>query len=226
MPNYEDILNTAFPQHTYSNTIRALREGIAIGDDAVKGVPILDTPVGRDIRGLIRRAGVMSRLHELCQSGDLPFISEFSQMPIGSWHWLKLSSGECCGYLVRTPDKETFPADTPNQQDRRHSNQIELFEDPKVVPLSKAQYFSAWLCYGATRNGALTHALWGLPSGGEEENWLIRRDILNAVRATAPVTKNLEKPKVDPRQVMKLRDDVQKMIKDRDKAGREFGDEG
>lgn len=114
MTDYSEILDGAFPQGSYGNTIRALREGVALGDEVVKSVPFLDTPVGKDFRGLIRRAGVMFRFHQLCEAGDLPFTAEFSPMPIGSWHWLEIRSGQCRGFIVRTADRDSFPEDTPN----------------------------------------------------------------------------------------------------------------
>lgn len=172
VPDYTEILDAAFPSHTYGNTIRAIREGVAAGDEAIKGIPLLATPVGKNLRGFVRRAGVMNRLHELCEARELPFVAEFMHMPIGSWHWLEIRSGACHGYLIRTSESAEFPKDTPTQQDKRHTNQPDLFADPKVVALSQPRVLTAWLCYGATKNGATTHALWGLPSGADAETWL------------------------------------------------------
>ena len=207
MSDYSEILDAAFPAATYSNTIRAIREGVAAGDEAITGIPLLATPVGRDLRGLARRAGVMNRLHELCEAGDLPFVAEFLPMPIGSWHWLELRSGICHGYLIKTGERSEFPKDTPTQQDKRATNQADLFDDPKIVRLSEPNVLTAWLCYGATKNGATSHALWGVPSGSQAEIWLARRDILNAVRTSLPAAAQT-KPAVDPRSVIKLRDGV------------------
>lgn len=225
MPDYHEILDGAFPEHSYGDTVRALREGVALGDDAVKSLPFLDTPVGKDFRGLIRRAGVMFRLHQLCEAGDLPFVAEFTPMPIGSWHWLEIRSGQCRGFLVRTPDRDAFPQDTPNQQDKRHSNQIEMFDDPKVVQLSTTKFYTAWLCYGATKNGALSHALWGLPSGAQAETWLARKDALNAVRTTVVRPEDAERPKLNPRDKMKFRDEVQEALEQQQKGDLESGKE-
>lgn len=225
MPDYQQILQTAFPDNTFGDTARAIREGIALGDDTINGIPLLNTPVGKDIRGLIRRAAVMHRIHQLCEIGDLPFEAEFTPMPIGSWHWLEIRSGLCRGYLVRTKDKYAFPDDTPNQQDKRHSNQIDLFDDPKIVPMPHANTVNTWLCYGANKKGATTHAIWGVPSGDEAETWLARRDILNVSRAAIHVPKETKRPKVDPRNAMKFRDEIQEAIEARQRDEAQFGDE-
>jgi hypothetical protein len=219
------VLDSAFPDRTYINTVRAIREGIAMGDDVVSGISFLGTPVGKDLRGLMRRAGVMFRLYELSEAGDLPFVAEFMPMPVGSWHWLELRSGQCHGYLVRTLDRDAFPDDTPNQQDMRHSNQDDLFDDPKIVKLPRLKIYTVWLCYGATKNGAPTHALWGMPSGREAGTWLARRDVLNAARAMVPTSEESKRPSVDPRQAMKLRDEVIQALEEEGKSDSEAGDE-
>ncbi|ANL28597.1 hypothetical protein AMC90_CH02795 [Rhizobium phaseoli] len=225
MQDFQPILDSAFPASTFSNTVRGINEGLALGDETINGVPFMDTPVGKDIRGLIRRAAVMFRLHELCQIGDLPFITAFSQMPVGSWHWLEIRSGACHGYLVRTGDKDAFPEDTPNQQDKRYTNQIDLFDDPKVVRLPAPKFYTAWLCYGASRNGALTHALWGLPSGSQNETWLARRDVLNGHRYQVSSADGTKTGSVDPRRAMKFRDEVKQMLDaQKEKKGSEIGE--
>ena len=112
-------LDTAFPYDTYANTLRALREGIAAGDDVIKGTPMFSSEVGEDMRGLIRRAGILMRFEEMCKAGDLPFKCALTPMPRGTWHWLDIYSGDCHGHIVRTEDPTKFPKDTPNRQDAR-----------------------------------------------------------------------------------------------------------
>lgn len=99
-----------------------------------------------------------------------------------------------------------------------------MFEDPKVVHLPAARFFTAWLCYGATKNGALSHALWGLPSGAEAETWLARRDALNSVRATV-VSPEVKRPQINPRDKMKFRDEVQEALERQQKGDAESGGE-
>ena len=119
MLDFSGRLVTAFPPKTYANTVRGLREGIAVGDEAIKGIPIFDTPVGRDLRGLVRRAGVLHRIQQMCRTGDLPFQCQMLPMPKGSWHWLELISAGVIAHPVRTEDHVAFPENTPNRQDQR-----------------------------------------------------------------------------------------------------------
>lgn len=209
-------LEAAFPFDTYANTLRALREGIASADDAIKGIPLLNTPIGRDYRGLVRRAGIFHRFRDMCKAGDLPFSAEFSPMPRGSWHWLDIRSGDVHSHIVRTEEPDAFPEDTPNRQDQRALNMRDLFEDEKVVHLESLKLY-AWLCYKATPGGQLFHALWQAPSAkvdGKEDEWLARINILNVV--VAKDSEEDKKPaKVDPKTRMKLRDQAQEVIKNK-----------
>lgn len=210
--DYGDALLKAFPAETYANTLRALREGIASADDAIKGVPLLDNAVGRDYRGLIRRAGIIHRMHAMCVAGDLPFSGDVAPMPRGSWHWLNIRSGNITAHIVRTKAPDEFPDDTPNRQDQRAVNQGDLFDDPKIVRLESTRLY-AWLCYKATPNGALAHACWGIPAAkvdGKEDHWLARINLM--IAAMPPKYPELDRPtKVDPTTKMKLRDDLSKL---------------
>jgi hypothetical protein len=156
---FHSRLQKAFPIETYANTLRALREGIASADDAIKGISMLDNPVGRDYRGLLRRAGIFHRIREMCRSGDLPFKAEFSPMPYGSWHWLDIWSGDVHSHIVRTEEPDAFPEDTPNRQDQRATNIRDLFEDDKVVSLQPLKLYT-WLCYRVTQT-ELWHTHYG-----------------------------------------------------------------
>lgn len=105
---FQQRLDTAFPYDTYANTLRALREGIAAGDDVIKGTLMFSSRVGDDLRGLIRRAGILMRFEEMCKAGDLPFKCALTPMPRGTWHWLDIYSGDCHGHIVRTEDPTRF----------------------------------------------------------------------------------------------------------------------
>ncbi len=216
MIDYSARLSAAYPKTTYSATLRGLREGAAFGDEAIKGIPMFGTPVGRDLRGLVRRAGVLHRIQQMCRAGDLPFQCEMIPMPRGSWHWLELYSANIISHPVRTADHISFPEDTPNRQDQRTRNQGGLFEDANVVPVSSESTLYAWLCYGVTRNGALTHACWNMPSAANEE-WLARIDILNAVREEQLSQETPSTEKVDPREAMSFRDSIAATIEGLDK---------
>jgi hypothetical protein len=111
-----------------------------------------------------------------------------------------------------------FPEDTPNRQDQRARNTRDLFENPQVVRLESLKLYS-WLCYRATPAGELSHALWQAPSAkvdGKPDEWLARLNLLNAtvVRKSEDVN---QPAKVDPKTRMKLRDEVQEIIKKKKK---------
>jgi hypothetical protein len=211
MTTFQQRLEGAFPSETFANTLRALREGIASADDTIKGIPMLANDVGEDYRGLIRRAGILHRFAEMCKAGDLPFNCSLSAMPRGTWHWLDIYSGDAHGHIVRTEEPAAFPEDTPNRQDARTSNMLDLFEteDERIVRLSPPKLYT-WLCYRASPVGQLSHALWQAPSANANE-WLARINLM-----IAPVPKKSDDPKlpggVDPKTKMKLRDDVRQLI--------------
>jgi len=211
MTTFQQRLESAYPSETYANTLRALREGIASADDTIRGIPMLASDVGDDYRGLIRRAGILHLFAEMCKAGDLPFQCSISPMPRGTWHWLDIYSGDTHGHIVRTEDPTAFPEDTPNRQDARASNMLDLFEteDERIIRLSPPKLYT-WLCYRASPTGQLSHALWQAPSANADE-WLAR---INLMIVSMP--KKSDDPKlpgrVDPKAKMKLRDDVQQLF--------------
>lgn len=212
---YLEQLQRAFPIDTYANTLLALREGVAAADDVLKGTPLLDNPVGKDLRGLVRRAGVFHRFHDMCKAGDLPFAAEFGPMPIGSWHWLNIVSDGVESHIVRTDEPDAFPLDTPNRQDQRAKNICDLFETETVIRFPTTRLY-AWLCYRVTHNGALAHALWQAPSAkadGKADEWLARINILNTTIARVEDIDHKRPAIVDPKTRMKLKDDLAEVSK-------------
>jgi hypothetical protein len=202
----------AFPENTFANTCRGVREGVALGDEAIKGLPILDNPIGRDLRGLMRRAGVMWRLHRMCAEGDLPFAAEMAPMSYGTWHWLEIRSADFIAHPVRTEEPDKFPEDTPNRQDQRLRNQGDLFK--KIEDASHIERVYAWLCYKCTNNGAIAHMCWGMPSALKDE-WLARVSLMGA---SAPKAESPEPVKLDPRSVMSFKESIAENISKNDKA--------
>jgi hypothetical protein len=166
----------------------------------------------------------MFRLHELCRIGDLPFGAEFSQMPLGHWHWLEIRSGGVKGHVIRTESKLAFPANTPNRQDERLRNQYDLFED-NVIRLAEiadnvgALY--AWLVIGATREGQLTHVCWNIPAAGNDE-WLAHVDLLESARGELP-SPSSPAPTPDPRKDMRFREHIEEALK-KDKSDKPESD--
>jgi hypothetical protein len=211
MVDFNALLDRAFPYETYANTLRALKQGIANADATIKGTPLLNNPTGQDLRGLIRRVGILQQFDRMCKAGDLPFRSEMAQMPIGTWHWLNIWSGDVLAHIVRTEEPDKFPEDTLNRQDRRARNNEDLFE-PKIVSIEPMKLY-AWLCYRALPNGALAHAVWGFPAADAEE-WLARKNLMNVV-----IPKKEDDPgrpaKVDPKDKLKLREIADIIIQDK-----------
>lgn len=208
--SFQQRLESAFSLATYANTLRALREGVAAGDDVIKGTPMFSTEVGDNYRGLIRRAGILNRFAEMCEAGDLPFKCALMPMPRGTWHWLDIFSGDCHGHIVRTEEPSKFPDDTPNRQDARASNMPNLFEteEQRVIRLSPPKLYT-WLCYRAAPDGQLSHALWQAPSA-DVDKWLARINLMNVALLRKD---DMSRPaKVDPKSKMKLRDDVAAII--------------
>ncbi len=77
-------LRAAYPPTADPMIARALTEGIALADDAISGVPLLQTPVGLDLRGHVRRAGAMFAINEYSRRGDLPFAAAYERQTRGS----------------------------------------------------------------------------------------------------------------------------------------------
>jgi hypothetical protein len=154
--------------------------------DAVRrSTPFLRTLVGRDQRGFLRRAAIMWRLQVLCAAKELPFAATEVLNTNGASHLLSILADNLELHLVRTEDVRSFPVDAPIRQDRRVTNQPDLFEDKKVVPLKEAlrdvRRLYGWICWGATPTGELTHLCLGIPECGRD-NWLAHVNILNRVR--------------------------------------------
>lgn len=179
-------LAQAFPQSTDAALIRGFTQGILLADGLLDSEPFLQGAIGRDLRGHLRRAGILFRLHELCMRGDLPFGATISKMPRGNWHWLELASGKYVAHLCRTDSPLAFPEDNPTRQDDRFRNQNDLFE-PNVVPLAEladqAKGMTAWLTFGGGTAGQLQHLCWALPAadGGQ---WLAHIDVLRRVASS------------------------------------------
>src|SRR4051794_21825972 len=106
---FQQRMLAAFPGATWGVLVRGMREGISLADDVIQSTPMLATLLGRDLKGHIRRVGVLYRLQQLCTSGELPFAAEASKMPIGAWHWLDIRSGNILAHVVRTEAADALP---------------------------------------------------------------------------------------------------------------------
>lgn len=212
----EIALDGAFPTSTWAVTVRGITEGVFLAADAMENTPFLKNLLGRDIKGQLRRVGVMFRLQELCKAGDLPFQAEIERMPRGSWHWLEIKSGKINAHVVRSEAPGEFPEETPNRQDRRLVNQGELDLEGngsgRIIPISAfmpdIQSWYAWLLFGVTKKNELTHAAWAIPDADAAE-WMAYKDILNGAKGQMP-TPAATSP--DPLSKMKFKQHIEEAL--------------
>lgn len=175
----QERLELAFPGSADVQLVRAVQQGILLSDGVLESEQWLRGPLGRDIRGHLRRAGILSRVHAACDAGDLPFIASLAHMPRGPFHWIELSSGGFKAHICRSESPGAFPEDTPTRQDERLTNQRSLFEN--VVPLREAAQavaeLFAWLTFGVADDGQLGHLCWAMPDH-KGEAWLAHSNVL------------------------------------------------
>ena len=209
----QERLRAAFPQNTDPLVYRAVREGVMLADHLLETNEILNTLIGADLRGHIRRAGVFMKLHDFCAKDDLPFSATYSKMPIGSWHFLELKSKNVTAHIHKTESSGAFPKDSPTRQIERLTNQLDLLSDEKVVSFSDilggAGPFNAWLTLGADKKGNITHVTWKVPAKGSDD-WLASIDV---IAGAAGATLTPPSPKApDPRDNMRFKEHIESAI--------------
>lgn len=217
MPNpFQEMLDEAFPASTDEAIVRGVSEGVFLADSTLESHNFLKSMVGHDLRGHIRRAGILWRLHEMAAAGDLPFDAFMTRMPRGNWHWVELRSGKITAHVCRTEGPEMFPTDTPTRQDDRLTNQYDMFHDvSKVVPI---RGMSAWLTFGVGDSGQLGHLCWGMPQA-QKDVWLARTNIIRRLQESAVVVKfEAPSPKID----LKFRQHIEESLNEVD--GEDGGD--
>src|SRR5258708_19295282 len=74
MDEFQRRLEAAFQPIADGETIRGVSEGILLADDVIENTPILRHAGGRDLRGHIRRSGIIFRLHDFCEKGGPPIL--------------------------------------------------------------------------------------------------------------------------------------------------------
>ena len=206
---FQELLDEAFPLEADANLIRGVSEGIMLADSTMASASFLKSFVGQDIRGHIRRAGILYRLHSMTTTGDLPFASTMAKMPRGNWHWIELRSKSFNAHVCRTDAPDAFPTDTPTRQDDRLTNQPDLFRDRSTVVPIKG--YSAWLTFGVGDSGALGHLCWGMPNA-EEDVWLARTNVIRRARQSEVVVP-LEAPKAT---ALRFREHIEETLKGKD----------
>jgi hypothetical protein len=184
---FHSRLVSAYPSDTWPTLTRGVREGIRIADEVQRSTRFLSTQVGKDLRGLLRRAGIMWRLQMLCRSHELPFDAEEVTNTNGASHLLSIRSDNIVLHVVRTDDPDGFPVDAPIRQDHRATNRPDLFDNPKIVSIAEAlkdvPRLYGWLAWGATKRGELAHLCLEMPEP-RQDMWLAHEDILRAVLAS------------------------------------------
>lgn len=209
-------LIAAFPETTWPTLTRGIREAIKVADSVRRSTPFLSTLVGRDLRGLSRRAAVMWRVQLLCKSGELPFKAEEIQNTNGTSHLLSIRSQNIELHIVRTDEADAFPVDAPIRQDARASNSGDLFEDRKLLPLHKvldSVPLYGWLAWGATGRGEITHLCLGMPEYRQDQ-WLALVNVLKHVSALEKTTKPTEAAASapNPALLLKFREEIARSL--------------
>jgi hypothetical protein len=165
---FESRMLKAYPEGTWITLIRGAREAVKMADAVRCSTPFLSTDVGSDLRGFLRRAAIMWRLQTLCKNGELPFQATEVHNSNRTSHLLSILSDNLELHIVRTDDAFAFPEDAPIRQDRRVTNQPDLFRDGKILPLTEAlrevPRLYGWLAWGATSKGEITHVCLAMPA--------------------------------------------------------------
>jgi hypothetical protein len=218
---FQRILEEAFPRQTWVPLVRGLREGVWRADALITSTPMLRSLVGGDLRGQMRRIGILDHLHELCAGGRLPFQAEMTKMPFGAWHWLDIRAEQFRAQIVRTEGAGALPSDTRNRQPECFKNRYDLLTDGRIPEitdlLGDEQERYAVIGFGADRGGRLVHAILGMPSSDDTE-WLAHVNLLREAGAGASdsdVPPPAPTPP-DPTTTLKLLGRIEEML-DRDK---------
>jgi hypothetical protein len=216
----QELLDAAFPASTDEQVLRAVGQGILLADGVIESEGWLHGLIGRDVRGYLRRAGILSRVHDACKEGDLPFLATMERMPRGPFHWVELNSGRFKAHVCRTESAGTFPDDTPTRQDERFVNQLSLFAE-NVVPLREvaetAQELFAWLTFGVHDDNHLGHLCWAMPAA-DGESWLAHTNVLYRLARSQIAVE----PEVPPERVkLKFKDQIEEALTKSDEADKD-----
>jgi hypothetical protein len=200
--------------------VHSLRLGVRCADQLIDATPMLRSKFGLDLRGHIRRIGILYQFAEQARIRELPFQAEVTKMPIGSWHWLDIYSDRMIAHVVRTDSVDGLPAETRNRLPQCARNEYDLFEHGRIPPidemLAEEQLRYAVLTFGLTREGELTHAALGMQSR-DNSGWLAFVDLL---RRSKPMTDEAPVPPFsppDPTTEIKFREHVERRLAEQDK---------
>lgn len=214
---FQEQLLTAFPESTWDGIARGLRDGILLADNVIAETPLLSSVLGQDIRGFVRRAGILYKFKGLCVAGDLPFVAAEERMPVGCWHWLTMKAQNICTHIVKTESPRALPNDNVSRQPECLKNQFDLFEDGRIpdrkdTDAEKERY--AVIVYGLTPDSKLAYAAVGMPNY-ERTGWLAYKNILRGDRLSVPQAPVVA-PTPDAAASLQFLEDVQRMLEERD----------
>jgi hypothetical protein len=204
----QERLDAAFPATADAQLVHSVQQGILLADGVVENEPWLRGPMAGDVRGYLRRAGIISRVYSACVSGDLPFTASLAKMPRGPFHWVEVGSNDFTAHICRTEGPSAFPEDTPTRQDERLTNQFDLFPAPTPTEAGPVKQFFAWLSFGAPSAGSLTHLCWAMPAA-DGKSWLARTNILRRLEV-ADIRIEAEPP--TERAVLRFKDEIASVI--------------
>jgi len=222
IPEIQERLVLAFPKSSSLPLFRAVQEGIYLADHLIEGESILNNPLGRDVRGLIRRAGIAHQISAYCDRGDLPFLATMKAMPHGSWHWLEIASTGAVAHVCRTEDVDKFPYEAESRQDMRLTLQRDLLSwTPDDKPLGKIiqdiPKLYAWLTFRAAKNARLSHLCWASPAFDSDE-WIAHINVLGQVGDQVDGGEEISSVP-DPKERVKLKDHIAQALEKEQKTG-------
>jgi hypothetical protein len=218
---FRPIILNAFKEVEWPMLTRCAVEGIALADNLIPTHKILNWAVGRDLRGHLRRIGIMHSVYNACVTSALPYTCEIMPNTVGNCHHIQLMSQNVYAHVVHTSDLAEMPRETPLRTNARMSNQGNLFEGTLfTADLSKIQRWFAYLTFNADRDGNLTHLGLGIADKDGTE-WL---DIVSILKHPPegyeiPTT---EPPPLGPEELMRFQPHVQHLV---DKAKKNVSEE-
>ena len=222
IPEIQHRLVLAFPKSSSVPLVRAVQEGIFLADHLFEGESFLNSPVGKDLRGHVRRAGIAHQIGKYCDRGDLPFLATMKPMPYGPWHWLEIASTGAVAHVCRTEDIDKFPYQTDSRQDMRLALQKDLLSwTPDEKPLGKIiqeiPKLYAWLTFRAARNARLSHLCWASPAYDSDE-WIAHLNVLEQVGDQADRGHEISSIP-DPAERVKFKEHIAHALEKEQKAG-------
>jgi hypothetical protein len=219
IPEIQERLSLAFPRSSNALLLRAVQEGSYLADHLIGGESFLNSHIGRDMRGHIRRIGIAYQINRYCERGDLPFVSDIKPMPRGHWHWLEIIATGAIAHVCRTADVFKFPDEAESRQDLWLSLQPDLLswmETPKSlgVIIREIPKLYAWLTFRIGQDGRVSHLCWGSPAADCDE-WIAHINVAEEIAKTGEDSPPISAVP-DPKDTLRLKDHVARALEKSD----------